>query len=105
MSDPTEMTLTGLAAAIRRRNVSSLEATKALLARIEKWQPALNAYARVDAEDALKSAKAADQDVRVEPARCRSCGYTFGKDKMTKPSKCPECKGTRLYEPLVQIKM
>jgi transcriptional regulator len=52
----------------------------------------------------VKSAKAADKDIRVEPARCRSCGYTFGKDKLTKPSKCPECKGTRLYEPLVQIK-
>ena len=52
----------------------------------------------------LKSAKAADQDVRVEPARCRSCGHTFGKDKLTKPSKCPECKSTHVYEPLVQIK-
>jgi transcriptional regulator len=52
----------------------------------------------------LKTARAEDKDIRVEPARCRSCGYTFGKDKMTMPSKCPECKGTRLYEPLVQIK-
>ena len=52
----------------------------------------------------LKSAKAADQSVKIEPARCRSCGYTFGTDKLTKPSKCPDCKGTRLYEPLVQIK-
>jgi predicted Zn-ribbon and HTH transcriptional regulator len=52
----------------------------------------------------LKTAKAADHDIRVEPARCRSCGYTFGKDKLTQPSKCPECKGTRLYEPLIQIK-
>src|SRR6185503_8902706 len=52
----------------------------------------------------IKTARAADQDIRVEPARCRSCGYTFAKDKINKPSKCPECKGTRLYEPLVQIK-
>jgi len=52
----------------------------------------------------LKAAKAADKDIRVEPARCRSCGFTFAKDKVTTPSKCPECKGTRLYEPLVQIK-
>ena len=52
----------------------------------------------------LKTAKTADQSVKIEPARCRSCGYTFGTDKLTKPSKCPDCKGTRLYEPLVQIK-
>jgi len=52
----------------------------------------------------LKSAKAAHQSVRVEPARCRNCGYTFNQDKITKPGKCPECKGTHLYEPLIQIK-
>ncbi len=52
----------------------------------------------------LKSAKAAGQDVRIEPARCRSCGFTFAKDKILKPGKCPECKGTQLYEPLIQIK-
>ena len=53
----------------------------------------------------IQTAKAADQSVKIEPARCRSCGYTFGTDKLTKPSKCPDCKGTRLYEPLVQIKL
>jgi predicted Zn-ribbon and HTH transcriptional regulator len=52
----------------------------------------------------LKSAKAADKDIRIEPARCRSCGYVFSKDKVTRASKCPECKGTRLYEPLIQIR-
>ncbi len=52
----------------------------------------------------IKSAKAADRDIRVEPARCRSCGYVFPKDKVTRASKCPECKGTRLYEPLIQIR-
>jgi predicted Zn-ribbon and HTH transcriptional regulator len=52
----------------------------------------------------LRSARAGDQHVRIEPARCRSCGYTFSNDKISKPGKCPECKGTRLYEPLIQIK-
>jgi hypothetical protein len=52
----------------------------------------------------LKSAKAAGQHVKVEPARCRNCGHTFSQDKITKPGKCPECKGTHLYEPLIQIK-
>lgn len=52
----------------------------------------------------IRSARASGQDIRVEPARCRSCGFTFSKDKILKPGKCPECKGTRLYEPLIQIK-
>jgi predicted Zn-ribbon and HTH transcriptional regulator len=28
----------------------------------------------------------------------------FDESKLTKPGKCPKCKGTRLYEPLIQIK-
>ena len=52
----------------------------------------------------LKSAKTAGQHVKIEPARCRNCGYSFSQDKVTKPGKCPECKGTHLYEPLIQIK-
>ena len=63
---------------------------------------------REDVEDhvkhLLKSARADGQTITVEPARCRSCGYVFDATKLTKPSKCPKCKGTRLYEPLIQIK-
>jgi transcriptional regulator len=63
---------------------------------------------REDVEDhvkhLLRTARADGQPVSVEPARCRSCGYAFDSSKLTKPSKCPKCKGTRLYEPLIQIK-
>ena len=61
MSDPAELSLAELAAAIRRRKVSSVEITRALLARIKTWQPKLNAFARLDAEDAMKAARAADR--------------------------------------------
>jgi aspartyl-tRNA(Asn)/glutamyl-tRNA(Gln) amidotransferase subunit A len=61
MSDPSELTLADLAAAIRRRKVSSAEATKAMLARIKKWQRKINAFARVEAEDAMRAARAADR--------------------------------------------
>jgi hypothetical protein len=37
------------------------------------------------------------------PARCRSCGFTFDERKLSKPGKCPSCRGTRLYEPQVLI--
>jgi transcriptional regulator len=63
---------------------------------------------REEVEDHLKhllrSARAAKQDVRIEPARCRSCGYTFSAEKISKPGKCPECKSTQLYEPLIHIR-
>ncbi|MGB9369820.1 MAG: amidase, partial [Xanthobacteraceae bacterium] len=61
MSDPAELSLADLAAAIRRRKVSSTEVTKALLARIKTWQPKINAFARVETEDAMKAARAADR--------------------------------------------
>jgi transcriptional regulator len=62
---------------------------------------------RPDVEDhvrhLLKSARGIGRRVVVEPARCRSCGFTFDESKLTKPGKCPDCKGTHLYEPLIQI--
>ena len=63
---------------------------------------------REDVEDhvkhLLKTARADGHAINVEPARCRSCGYVFDESKLTNPGKCPKCKGTRLYEPLIQIK-
>lgn len=61
MSDPALLSLTEVAEAIRGRKVSSEDVTKSLLARIDKWQPKLNAFVRVEAEDALNAARAADR--------------------------------------------
>ncbi len=62
---------------------------------------------RRDVEDdlrhAIRSAQAAGRTVVVDPARCKQCGFVFGDDRLAKPSKCPECKGTRLYEAQISI--
>jgi predicted Zn-ribbon and HTH transcriptional regulator len=62
---------------------------------------------RADIEDdlrhALRSAAAAGLRVAVIPARCKDCGFTFGEDRLTKPSRCPACKGSRLYEPMIGL--
>jgi predicted Zn-ribbon and HTH transcriptional regulator len=57
-----------------------------------------------DLRHALRSAKAAGYEILVVPARCRSCGFTFDDDKLSKPGKCPACRGTRLYEPQISIR-
>jgi len=54
-------TLTQLADGLRRRSFSSVELVGALLARIEKSQPALNAFISVAAAEALEAARAADR--------------------------------------------
>jgi transcriptional regulator len=56
-----------------------------------------------DLRHALRSARAAGHAIEVIPARCKACGFVFGEDKLSKPGRCPACKGTRLYEPMVRI--
>jgi predicted Zn-ribbon and HTH transcriptional regulator len=56
-----------------------------------------------DLRHALRSARAAGHRITVIPARCRSCNFTFDAHKLSKPGKCPSCRGTRLYEPLIFI--
>ena len=60
MSDPATLSLVEVASAIRARKLSSVEVARALLDRIERWQPAINAFVRVEAEAALAAAAAAD---------------------------------------------
>lgn len=56
-----------------------------------------------DVRHAIRSARAAGEMVRIEPARCKQCGFLFDPDRLSKPGKCPQCRGTRIFEPLVSI--
>lgn len=59
---------TELATAIRRRDLSPVELTTAVLARIERLQPQLNCFVTVLPEQAMEAAKAAEQAVVSTPA-------------------------------------
>jgi aspartyl-tRNA(Asn)/glutamyl-tRNA(Gln) amidotransferase subunit A len=61
MSDLADLTLREVSARIRHRQVSSLEVTAAVLNRINRLQPLLNAYIQVDDEGALAAARRADE--------------------------------------------
>jgi predicted Zn-ribbon and HTH transcriptional regulator len=56
-----------------------------------------------DLRHMIRSARASGREVIVEPARCKSCGFTFGEEKLAKPGKCPECRGTRIFEAQVKV--
>jgi len=56
-----------------------------------------------DLGHALRSAVAAGHRIEVIPARCKDCGFVFGEDRLTKPGRCPSCKGSRLFEPQIRI--
>lgn len=57
-----------------------------------------------DLRHVIRSARAAGHQVIVEPARCKACGFTFSEDKLVKPGKCPVCRSTWLFEPMVSVK-
>ena len=63
MSDLATLGATEQAALVRERKASPVEVTQAVLARIEAWQPRLNAFAALDAERALAAARAAEAAV------------------------------------------
>jgi predicted Zn-ribbon and HTH transcriptional regulator len=56
-----------------------------------------------DLRHAVRSAAAAGYRVEVVPARCKTCGFVFGDERLTKPGRCPSCKGSRLFEPQIRL--
>ena len=62
-ANPLHLDLVGVAAAIARREVSSVEVTRACLTEAERLQPELNLFIRMDGEEALAAAAAADAAV------------------------------------------
>jgi aspartyl-tRNA(Asn)/glutamyl-tRNA(Gln) amidotransferase subunit A len=58
--EPALMSLTAVAKALAEKRVSSREVTQSCLDRIAKWQPKLNAFMAIEADDALKASDAAD---------------------------------------------
>jgi aspartyl-tRNA(Asn)/glutamyl-tRNA(Gln) amidotransferase subunit A len=63
VSDLHWMTAEAAARAIAARELSPVELTMVLLKRIERLDPKLNAFTRLDAEAAMVAAKAAEQEV------------------------------------------
>ena len=56
-----------------------------------------------DLRHAIRSARTQGHQVEVIPARCKACNFVFSEDKLAKPSRCPACKATRLFEPMIRV--
>ena len=63
MKHPAELTLTEAAGAIRRGKLSSVDLTRSVIERIPHWK-ALNAFVRLEPDEALAAAKAADRALK-----------------------------------------
>ncbi len=56
-----------------------------------------------DLRHLAKSLKHEAYRLVVEPAVCMKCDFVFSKEKLMKPGKCPECKGTWIDDPVVRV--
>ena len=59
-TEPALLSLTEVAYAIAQKRLSSREVTQSCLDRVAQWQPRLNAFMAIEAEEALAAADAAD---------------------------------------------
>jgi predicted Zn-ribbon and HTH transcriptional regulator len=52
-----------------------------------------------------RSVKASRSRFIVTPSRCLLCGYGFvDRRRLTRPGRCPKCKGTHLQSPSFRIR-
>jgi aspartyl-tRNA(Asn)/glutamyl-tRNA(Gln) amidotransferase subunit A len=92
VTEPGLLTLTEAAGAIRNRQLSSVELTKSLLARIEHWQPALKALVRIEPDEVLAAAQDADAALASGETRGPLHGVPLAhKDMYYRAGKLAEC--------------
>lgn len=67
------LSLDEVARRLKGRKLSSVEATRSILGRIEKLDPKLKAYATLTAERALADAARLDAETAAGTSRCMAC--------------------------------
>jgi len=92
------MSAAALAAAIKKKKVSPVEVTRAVLDRIERVNPALNAFVTLTADQAIKDARAAERAVGRKGARLGALhGVPFSTKDLVTTQGIRTTFGTRLY--------
>ncbi len=55
-------------------------------------------------EHIQKTLSQSGRHLTIQPAECKKCGFVFAKrEKLTRPGKCPVCKGESIREPLFSV--
>jgi aspartyl-tRNA(Asn)/glutamyl-tRNA(Gln) amidotransferase subunit A len=92
------MAATELATAIKKRKLSPVEVMRAVLARVERLNPTLNAFVTLTADQALKDARAAERAVMKKGARLGPLhGVPFSTKDLVITKGIRTTFGTRLY--------
>ena len=88
---------------LRRHLIDLLSETPRSVSSIAREMGLRRADAEEDLRHALRSAVAAGHRVEVLPARCKDCGFVCDENRLSKPGRCPSCKGSRLFEPQIRV--
>ena len=92
------LSATDLARAIKRKKVSPVEVTRAVLVQMERLNPTLNAFVTITAEQALKDARAAERAVMRKGAPLGPLhGVPFSTKDVVATKGIRTTFGTRLY--------
>src|SRR5437868_4061906 len=74
----TDLSLQAASDLLRRRTISPVELTAAYLARVERWNPRVNAYLTVSADDARAAARQAEVELTAGTDRGPLHGIPLG---------------------------
>lgn len=97
----TGLSATALADAIRDRRVSSVGAVEIALARIERFQPVVNAFIRVEADAALAAAAETDRRIAAGEAVGPLAGVPLAHKDMYYRAGRPSTAGSRIRRDFV----
>jgi len=55
-------------------------------------------------EQVALGARARGERLQIEPPVCEKCAFIFeDRERLTRPSRCPGCKGERIHAPLFSL--
>ncbi len=91
-------TILELSEALRTRKISPVELTRECLARIEKLNPALNAFITVTAESAIQQARQAEEEIMRGRARGPLHGIPIGLKDLIDTEGVPTTAASELYK-------
>lgn len=97
--DPALLPATTLLKLYREGELSPVEATKAALARIERHDPALNAFNLVDAEGALEEARKSEERWHIQAPRGRLDGVPASIKDLLLTAGWPTLRGSKAVDP------
>lgn len=97
-NDLTSLSIQEAAQRIRRKNISPVELTNACLARIERFNPVLNAFITVTAESALAEARAAESDIQRGRWRGPLHGIPIALKDLFDTAGVPTTAGSAVYK-------